>query len=682
MRVRWSVGALALVAGCGTSSRGRGGAEHGTGGAAGQGALAAAAEASAGAGEAGLERREARQRPPGFGGATAWLNVERPLELDQLKGRVVVVDFWTSCCINCIQTLPTLKALEARYANEPVAVIGVHSPKFEAEQEAERLGSILGAYDVRHPVAVDANMAVWRGWGARAWPTVAVLDVEGRVAWADAGEPDAAELDAVVRALLDEGRRSGALARGPLPGLKPPAGPATPLAFPGKVAPLADGGLAVADTGHHRVVLLGPGGAVTAVVGSGLEGALDGGYAEASFRAPQGLAQRGDTLYVADAENHLVRAVDLKARRVTTLAGTGELGRGFLGPEPAPARAQGLRSPWDVLAAGDRLFVALAGSHQVGVVDLKTGQISAFAGSGREERRDGEAAEAAFAQPSALATDGKALYVLDSETSSVRAVDLGSRRVRTVVGKGLFDFGDVDGDRERARLQHPLGLAFAGGALWVADTYNNKVKRVDPATGLVRTAAGGGRGELFEPGGLAARRGELVVADTHHHRLVRLPLGPGGRPEPVAVAGLAAPARGVAVAAANGGGGAGEPEVRVRWRVEAGRPSEVRLAFATPAGTAINEEAPLRLRWQKGENVTVPADYKATGREGKGGVPVTLAPEAGASAASLEGVLDLVLCDEATHKVCVPVRRNVRAEVAVGGAAEREAVVALPEAKP
>jgi thiol-disulfide isomerase/thioredoxin/sugar lactone lactonase YvrE len=680
MRVRWLLGALALVAGCGTSSPGRGGAGQGPAGGGGQ-APAAAGEVVM----AGVDPPEARRQPPGFGGATAWLNVDRPLELDALRGRVVVVDFWTSCCINCIQALPTLKALEARHAADPVVVVGVHSPKFDAEQEAERLGSILGSYDVRHPVAVDANMAIWKSWGARAWPTVAVLDVEGRVAWADTGEPDAAELGAVVQALLDEGRRAGKLASGPTPGLKAPAGPASPLAFPGKVAALADGGLAVADTGHHRVVLLGRDGAVSAVVGGGLAGAVDGGYAEASFRAPQGLAPAGDTLYVADTENHAVRAIDLKARRVTTVAGTGELGRGPLGDGAAPARGQALRSPWDVLALGDRLFVALAGSHQIAQIDLKTQQLSRFVGSGREDIRDGMAHDAAFAQPSALATGGKSLFVLDSETSSVRAVDLGSRRVRTVVGEGLFEFGDVDGARGKARLQHPLGLAFAAGALWVADTYNGKLKRVDPTTGEVRTAAGAARRELFEPGGVAARGGELVVADTHHHRLARLALRPGARLEPLAVSGLAAPARGVALAAAAGAAaGEGDPEVAPRFRVPPGRPSELTLAFSTPPGTSINEDAPFRLRWSNGEGLAeAPADYKATGREAKGGVAFKVAPKPGARSVSLEGGLDLVLCDEATHKVCVPVRRRVRAEVAVGGgAAETRATVELPAARP
>lgn len=682
MRVRWLVGALALVAGCGTSSPGRGGAGQGLAGGGGQ---VAALPEGEGVVMAGVDPPEARRRPPGFGGATAWLNVERPLELDALRGRVVVVDFWTSCCINCIQALPTLKKLEAQHANDPVVVVGVHSPKFDAEQEAERLGSILGGYDVRHPVAVDANMAIWKSWGARAWPTVAVLDVEGRVAWADTGEPNATELEAVVQALLDEGRREGKLAAGPMPGLKAPEGPPTPLAFPGKVAALSDGGLAIADTGHHRVVLLGRDGAVSTVVGSGLAGALDGGYAEASFRAPQGLSQQGDTLYVADTENHAVRAIDLKAKRVTTLAGTGELGRGALDEGAAPARGQALRSPWDVLALGDRLFVALAGSHQIAQIDLKTQQITRFAGSGREDIRDGMAPDAAFAQPSALASDGKSLFVLDSETSSVRAIDLASRRVRTVIGEGLFEFGDVDGARGKARLQHPLGLAFASGALWVADTYNGKLKRVDPATGETRTVAGATRRELFEPGGVTARGGELVVADTHHHRLARFALRPNARLEPLAVSGLSAPARGVAIAAA-GGAAAGEsdPEVTPRWRVPSGRASELRLAFATPPGTAINDEAPFRLRWSKGEGLAeVPADYKATGKEAKGGVALKVAPKPGASAALLEGQLDVVLCDEATHKVCVPVRRRVKAEVAVGGgAAETRATVELPAARP
>ena len=605
--------------------------------------------------------------------------------MDALKGRVVVLDFWTSCCINCLQTLPTLKHVEEAFAKDPVVVIGVHSPKFDAEQEAARLRSVIRSYDIRHPVAVDANMSIWKTWGVESWPSVIVLDTEGRLVWAGAGEPDESKLRGIIAAALAEGQKAGRLATGPLPGLRVDQTAPTPLSFPGKVATLADGSVAVADTGHHRIVLLDRNGKTQTVIGSGLAGRLDGAYAEASFRAPQGISARGDLLYVADTENHLLRVIDRKAKTVTTLAGTGELGRGALDEQETPALRQALRSPWDVLVDGSRLFVALAGSHQIAVVDLDKKTIRRFAGSGQEARQDGNANDAAFAQPSALTTDGKTLFVLDSETSSVRAVDRQTGRTRTVVGRDLFVFGDVDGNAEKARLQHPLGLAYASGALWVADSYNGKIKRVDPKTGETKSVAGN-RTSLFEPGGLAVRGNELLIADTHHQRLARVAfLGADRSVQPFDVAGLEPPSSGVAVAAqAQATIDPKDPEARVSFRVPGGKAATLRLMWKIPAGTAINDDAPLKVRWAQSDGVmSPPADVKTVGRDAREGLDLSVQPKADVKQAKLDGILDVILCDVATHKVCVPVRRTLRAEIAVAGdAPQTSATVELPAAKP
>lgn len=491
-----------------------------------------------------LPSEQDRVEVPGFEGAARWLNVDRPLSLADLRGRVVVVDFWTSCCINCLQTLPTLKKLERAFAGLPLVVVGIHSPKFDEEADAERLIDIVLDNRIEHPVASDAQMKVWRAWGVEAWPTVVVLDEEGRALWAGAGEPDYEELSAVVRTVMLEARSKGTLAKGPLPGLWPEKETAGALRYPGKVTALADGGMAIADTGHHRVVIVDREGKVTDVVGTGAEGLRDGAFAEATFARPAGMAEAGGDLYVADTNNHAIRKVDRKAKTVTTVAGTGELGGRFSNVEPRPGTKVALRSPWDLVTVGERMFVALAGSHQIGVFSPKTGEIRLYAGSGHEARHDGAALAAAFAQPSALAVDraGKELFVLDSETSSVRAIDLAKEEVRTVVGKGLFVFGDADGDRETARLQHPIGMAWAEGALFVADSYNSKIKRVDPATGATKTLLGGRDDEVLdEPAGLAVIGGDLVIADTNHHRIVRVAKLGAGAPEPVTLRGVPEP---------------------------------------------------------------------------------------------------------------------------------------------
>lgn len=478
---------------------------------------------------------------PGFDGAAQWLNVDRPLSLADLRGRVVVVDFWTSCCINCLQTFPTLKRLEERFRGQPLVVVGIHSPKFDEEGDAERLVDIVLDNHIEHPVASDPDMKVWRAWGVEAWPTVAVLDANGKALWAGAGEPDADELEVIVRSALREADAKGALAKGPLPGQRPEKDTSGVLRYPGKVTALADGGMAIADTGHDRILIVDAEGKITDVVGSGAEGKKDGSFAEATFARPAGMAEALGDLYVADTASHAIRKIDRKAKTVTTVAGTGELGGMIRDNAPRPALKTALRSPWDLVTLGDAMFVALAGSHQIGLFSPKTSEIRLYAGSGREARIDGALLDAAFAQPSALAIgkDAGELFVLDSETSSVRAIDLKARTVRTVVGKDLFVFGDVDGDRETTRLQHPIGMAWSDGALFVADTYNSKIKRVDPVTGVTKTLLGGRDDKLVdEPAGLAVIGADLVIADTNHHRIVRVPKKVDAPLEPITLRGV------------------------------------------------------------------------------------------------------------------------------------------------
>lgn len=621
-----------------------------------------------------------RALAPAFEGATAWLNVDHPLDLAALKGRVVVVDFWTSGCINCIHTLATLKKLEAHFASEPVVVIGVHSPKFDAEGESTRLATTLAAYDLHHPVAIDADRAIWDRWNVNAWPTVFVLDTEGRTIWSEAGEPNPGELTSVVAgALAEAGDR---LAKGPLPGLVANAAQSTALAYPGKVSALGDGRLAISDTAHHRIVVVRADGSVEHVIGNGLAGKVDGPLAECSFSAPQGTSYENGVLYIADTENHVIRAANLAQGTVTTIAGTGELGALPLGATTSDPRKTPLRSPWDVLARDGQLYLALAGSHQIGVLDLQKQALRRFAGSGREALIDGAASAAAFAQPSGLATDGKSLFVADPESSAVRRVDLASGVTHTLIGQGLFVFGDVDGDRKTARLQHALGIAYASGALYVVDTYNSKLKKLDLGTGVLNTILGGSdRVALFEPGGISSDGNRLIIADTNHQRVVAVPLAGATSVTPIVLTGLTAPARGVAVAAARESTTLDPkaPDLHVAWRVAKTGPATLRLTWRLPAGTAINEEAPAHLRWVSAVGLAkVPAAVTLVGKQAAAGLSVAV--EVSAANASFDGVLDVVTCDAATHRVCVPVRRNVRATI-TRGAEQLSASAALPAAR-
>jgi outer membrane protein assembly factor BamB len=325
------------------------------------------------------------------------------------------------------------------------------------------------------------------------WPSFVVLDAAGKPALVTAGEGQYNALDKAISQQITAAKRAGKLNATPLKFALEAAQTAdTDLWFPGKV--LAAGNrIFIADSNHNRIVITDKNGVTEAVAGSGEAGLKDGAFDEATFRNPHGMALDGDTLYVADTENHAIRALDLKAGTVSTIAGNGK---------QAAWRSQGgvgtkaeLASPWDVLKFERTLYIAMAGPHQIWSLNLGNKATQPFAGSGREARLDGSAKEAALAQPSGLTTDGKTLFFADSESSSIRGVDLKTGAVRTFAGgsdnpQDLFAFGDIDGRGTKARLQHPLAVEFLDGKLFVADTYNNKIKTLDVATGEIRTLAG------------------------------------------------------------------------------------------------------------------------------------------------------------------------------------------------
>lgn len=475
------------------------------------------------------ERMDAPVRAPEIArAAMTWFNVSGPLTLADLRGRIVILDFWTFCCINCMHVLPSLHRVEERFPQE-VAVIGVHSPKFFAERDPENVAAAIARYGIAHPVVHDPNMTLWREYAVRAWPTLVFLDPEGYVIGQFSGEPDADRLVEAVGDLVEQARERQVLQPAPL-FLEQAREPQGTLAFPGKIKPLPEGGWAIADSGHHRIVVADGAGALLKGYGSGAIGFADGAAHEASFHAPQGLIADATTIYVADTGNHAVRAIDRASGAVRTLAGIGR--RGPILGATALAGDAALASPWDLELEGDRLYVANAGSHQLGVIDLARGTLARLAGNGAEALVDGEALEAAaLAQPSGLALDGpgRRLFFADSETSAVRVLDLERGEVTTLVGAGLFDFGHKNGPFAEARLQHALGLAWTSAGLVVADSYNRAVRLLDLDTGQVRDIEPGLTCRdpvclpLGEPAGIAAAdNGLLLLADTNNHRILEL----------------------------------------------------------------------------------------------------------------------------------------------------------------
>ncbi len=426
-----------------------------------------------------------------------------------------------------MHTFPQLRKIERKYGDR-VIVVGVHSPKFPAERETANLREAVLRYRIEHPVVNDRDFAVWERFGGRAWPTLMFIDPEGRVIGKHEGELPFEQFDPLVSGMLKEFEDRGLLHAGPSTiALEEIREPARTLSFPGKVMATNDS-LFIADSNHHRIVSAGFDGSIQRTYGSGAPGFADGPADRAAFQQPQGMARSGSTLYVADTENHAIRSIDLESGIATTLAGTGEqaLRPGMGGP----GRSTPLSSPWD-LALEDRiLYIAMAGTHQIWTLDLDRDTVAPFAGTGREGLLDGSKAEAWFAQSSGLTILNGHLYVADSEVSAVRDIDLESGVVTTLVGEDLFVFGDQDGEAEVVRLQHPLGITGHGGTLFVADSYNNKVKRLDPerravatwlGSGIAGRADGPGQAAAFrEPGGVCAGVDGLYVADTNNHRIV------------------------------------------------------------------------------------------------------------------------------------------------------------------
>ncbi|SDK87916.1 Thiol-disulfide isomerase or thioredoxin [Actinopolyspora mzabensis] len=485
------------------------------------------------------QNRRARVRAPEPSGR-AWLNTGGTTpRLTELRGKFVLLDFWAFCCVNCLHVIDELRPLEREFAEELVT-IGVHSPKFEHEADPDALAAAVERYGVDHPVLDDPELATWRDYAVKAWPTLVLIDPEGYVVHQAAGEGHVEALRRILGELVPEHDRRGTLHRGAEHRVETPE-PETTLRFPTKVLGLEGGTLLVADSARHSLVEFAADGETQLRrIGTGRRGNADGDAEFASFSEPGGMAllpervaaRVGYDVVVADTVNHLLRGLRLADGAVVTVAGTGAQWRDE--PDSGAAARTALTSPWDVTwwAPAGGVVIAMAGNHTLGLFDPVAESVTRFAGTTVEGLRDGPANEAFFAQPSGLAVaaatdagDPERLWFVDAETSALRWVEPtdGGFEVRTAVGRGLFDFGHSDGPAAEALLQHPLGVAvLPDGTVAICDTYNGAIRRYEPATGEVSTLATG----VAEPSGATTSEGELVVAASTAHRLER-PVPPG-----------------------------------------------------------------------------------------------------------------------------------------------------------
>lgn len=478
-------------------------------------------------------------RAPAFGADHTWLNVHGPLNSARdLSGKLLLLHFWTSSSIHCQHVLRDLAWLERKHADTPLVVVGIHSAKFPHERDDESVRQAVLRENIEHLVVVDREFDIWTRFGVRAWPTLVLVSPDGRILGQLPGEGQRPVLDALVEAALELYGEQRALDPRPLPLRSERAAElAQALRFPGKVLADAESKrLWISDSGHNRVVECDLDGRFLRSFGSGEAGFLDGPAHEARLNGPQGLALFRGALFVADTLNHALRRLDLESGEVSTLAGKGELG--YERERALPAASARLNSPWDVLALENELLIAMAGAHQLWSYDFASAALRPIAGDGAEARSDGAARVASLAQPSGLARWDARVIFADSESSSIRELGLepGAERVTTLAGgssdpRDLFHFGDEDGAGLGRRFQHPHGVAVdpeqGRAVVFVADTYNQKLKLLDPETGSVSTYAGEGASgwrdgacesaRFSAPGGLSLCGGTLYVADTHNH---------------------------------------------------------------------------------------------------------------------------------------------------------------------
>ncbi len=436
-----------------------------------------------------------------------------------------------------MHVLPQLRKLEERH-RDTLVVIGVHSAKFRAEKLTASVAEAIARYNIGHPVVNDSNFQVWSQYGVRAWPTLMFIDPEGKVVGRHEGEFSVDELNRVLLQMIGEYDAAGLLNRDLLPFQRRTIErEQRTLSFPGKVEVDAENDrLFVADSNHHRVLVTSLDGQVQTIIGNGEvnEFTLEQqGFDDAAFDNPQGMAPNGSTLYVADAGTHTIKLVDLDNETVSVIAGTGE--QSLYRHQGGEALANPLNSPFDLGVHGDLLYIAMAGFHQLWSMNLVEQTVQPFAGTGAEAIKDGLRMESMLAQPYGLAVQGSNVFFADSETSSIRLAKIGEGgRVVTLVGTGLFDFGDAEGIGKEAKLQHPQGVAAGRDTVFIADTYNHRIKRMSLSTLKVDNVAGSGRkgnadgalgrASFNEPAGLAVDGNRVWVADTNNHsvRLIDL----------------------------------------------------------------------------------------------------------------------------------------------------------------
>lgn len=594
---------------------------------------------------------------PKFPEGLDWLNTEHPLTLDDMRGKVVLLEFWTYGCIACVHEIPKLQMLAQAYPEELV-IIAVHSAKYPQESDTEHIHKFLQRYQIEYPVINDKSYGVAKSYGANVWPSYAIITPTGKFLTGSAGSMRYDEWYQVIGDMIVEFEGRELMDREPLdlePGLA--AAPETLLRFPGAILADEDNQrLFIVDSYHNRILISDLSGQVLDVIGNGLADWQDGDYDNASFFYPQGITLADEnTLYVADSENHLLRRVDLLTRTVETVAGVGE--RVYVAADEGPALESRLNSPWDVLFIDGLVYIAMAGQHQLWVYDPAAQTMARYAGSGIETLRDAPLHQAGLNQPTALASDGETIYFADSEGNAIRQADLDpTGEVETIVGMGFWSFGDQDGIGEDVFLQRPTGIAYYDGLLYVADTYNNKIKIIDPETRQARAFLGTGASAwrdgvdpIFdEPAGLSVTSDKLYIADSNNHAIRVVDLATVKTSTLVLrdPEGLLAKRPGSEAFSGN----------RVTLEPQSVAPGEgsLLLDVSLPEGYKINSQAPAHIQWQS-EDESVIILESETGQQTivESAFPLAFKASFIEGSTTLTGKATLYYCESRAESLCL-----------------------------
>ncbi len=463
-----------------------------------------------------------------------WINIARELTKEDLEDRIILLDFWTHACVNCLHIIPEIKKLEAEFGNK-LLVIGVHSGKFKNEKDIASIKKAVLKYDIQHLVVNDSELKIWNKFNINAWPTLVLINPRGKVEKRYIGENDVKYARKDIINMVEKYRYHLNREKAPIL-LEKNKIVRTVLSYPTKITfsrnfsykSYEGEAFFIANTGSNNVLVVKPNGEVIVQVGSKTPGLRDGVIDMARFNSPSGLLIDENKLYVADTGNHSLRVVDFKEESVKTLVGIGS--RGQILSKEKSGLSFALSSPSDIEFFPNKSTIAIAnsGSHQILSYDINSKNISVLAGNGYEGIKDGKYPNNYLAQTSDLSVYGQNLYFLDSETSSLRVLNKNGQ-VKTLIGRGLFDFGDKNGDRNKALMQHPLGLFVNSRGAYIADSFNHKIRKYNFGTKKLSNLFGSSRGQdlgenmkFDEPDDIYVIDEVMYIVDSNNNRIVKI----------------------------------------------------------------------------------------------------------------------------------------------------------------